>query len=161
MRLLYGRKDALTINSTVPWHKRLLARFYHLRGQVHRHWGNSNTDLAEHELAVDDFTRAIACDPNYAAAYFSRGVLYWRELRNMYRAIRDLTRVLELDPGCAEALFNRAIAHQMRGDHAEAIADFQLYLQEGHDSFWLDSAARQLDLLQQVVAERDARGPSA
>ena len=56
------------------------------------------TDLAEHQLAVNDFSRAIELDPDYAEAYFSRGVLYWRELRNAYRAIRDMTRVLELAP---------------------------------------------------------------
>jgi tetratricopeptide (TPR) repeat protein len=137
-----------------------MARFYHLRGSTHRHFGNTNTDLAEHELAVNDFSRAIELDPDYTAAYFSRGVLYWRELRNAYRAIRDMTRVLELAPDWAEALFNRAIAHQMRGDHEQAIADLELYLVTGHDPYWRESAERQLGLLRDLVAERNARHAS-
>jgi len=138
------------------WLSQLLARFYHLRGAAHRHLGNTNTDLAEHELAVDDFSRALELDPEYADAYFSRGVLYWREVRNAYRAIRDLTRVLELAPRRAEALFNRAMAHQMRGDHELAIADLERYLAEGSDPYWRESAARQLGLLRDMVAERNA-----
>lgn len=144
-------------SSRTTWPRRLLARFYHLRGAMHRYWGNVNTDRVEHELAVDDFSRAIELDPNYAAAYFNRGVLYWRELRNLYRSIRDMTRVLELAPHWAEALFNRAIAYQMRGDHERAVADFEHYLAEGHDLFWRESAERQLGLLRDLVAERNAR----
>lgn len=140
----------------------MLARFYHLRGATHRHWGNASADQAEHELAVDDFTRAIELDPGYVEAYLSRGVLYWRELRNAYRAIRDMTRVLELAPQRAEALFNRAIAYQMRGEHEQAMADFERYLTEGRDPFFRDSAERQLGLLRELVAERKAqRGDSS
>jgi len=142
------------------WLRRVLARFYHLRGATHRHWGNMNTDRAEHELAVGDFTRAIELDPDYADAYFSRGVLYWRELRNAYRAIRDMTRVLELAPTWAEALFNRAMARQIRGDHEQAIADLEEYLIKGRNSFWRESAERQLALLRELVVERDAHRAS-
>jgi len=144
-------------STRVSWWRRLLARFYHLRGATHRHFGNTSGNLAEHERAVDDFTRAIELDPNYAAAYFSRGVLYWRELRNLYRAIRDMTRVLELAPNWSEALFNRAIAYQMRGDHEQAIADFERYLAEGRDPFWRASAERQLALLRDILAEVSSR----
>jgi tetratricopeptide (TPR) repeat protein len=140
----------------IKWLSKLLARFYHLRGAAHRHFGNTNTDLVEHELAVDDFSRAIELDPDYADAYFSRGVLYWREVRNAYRAIRDMSRVLELAPQRAEALFNRAMAHQMRGDHDLAIADLERYLAEGSDPYWRESAARQLGLLREMVVERNA-----
>jgi tetratricopeptide (TPR) repeat protein len=149
----------LTKNSAprTTWLRRLAARYYHLRGATHRHWGNMGADRAEHELAVDDFTRAIELDPGYAEAYFSRGVLYWRELRNAYRSIRDMTRVLELAPHWAEALFNRAMAYQIRGDHEQAIADLEQYLVEGHNPYWRDSAERQLGLLRDLVAERKAR----
>ena len=137
--------------------RQVAARFYHLRGATHRHFGNTGVDLAEHQLAVDDFTRAIELDPQYADAYFSRGVLYWRELRNAYRAVRDMTRVLELAPHRAEAWFNRAMAHQIRGDHDKAIADLEQYLAKGKNPFWRASAERQLSLLRDLVVERDAQ----
>ncbi len=141
----------------IPWLRKVMARFYHLRGETHRHFGNtSGSDLAEHQLAVNDFSRAIELDPDYAEAYFSRGVLYWRELRNAYRAIRDMTRVLELAPQWAEALFNRAMAYQIRGDHEQAIADLERYLVEGGNPYWRESAERQLGLLREISAERRA-----
>ena len=59
----------------IQWLRKVLARFYHLRGATHRHFGNTSTDLAEHQRAVNDFSRAIELDPDYAEAYFSRGVL--------------------------------------------------------------------------------------
>ena len=144
----------------VQWLRKVIARFYHLRGATHRHFGNTGTDLAEHQLAVNDFSRAIELDPDYAEAYFSRGVLYWRELRNAYRAIRDMTRVLELAPQWAEALFNRAMAYQIRGDHDQAIADLEQYLVEGSNAYWRESAERQLGLLREITAERKARRDS-
>ncbi len=145
----------------IQWLRKVLARFYHLRGATHRHLGNTGgSDLAEHQLAVNDFSRAIELDPDYAEAYFSRGVLYWRELRNAYRAIRDMTRVLELAPQWTEALFNRAMAYQIRGDHDQAIADLEQYLVEGSNPYWRNSAERQLDLLREIAAERKARRDS-
>ena len=142
------------------WVRWMLARFFHLRGATHRHFGNSTGDLAEHEFAVADFTRAIELDPDYVSAYYDRGVLYWRELRNGYRAIRDLTRVRELRPTWAEALFNRAMAHQIRGDHEKAIADLEQYLAEGQDAYWRESAQRQMSILREMVAEKDAHRAS-
>ena len=142
------------------WLRRMLARFFHMRAATHRHFGNSTGDLAEQEFAVADFTRAIELDPDYVSAYYSRGVLYWRELRNGHRAIRDLTRVRELEPTWAEALFNRAMAHQIRGDHEKAIADFEQYLLEGQDSYWRESAQRQMALLREMVVEKNAHRAS-
>ena len=142
------------------WLRWLLARFFHMRGATHRHFGNSTGDLAEHEFAVADFTRAIELDPDYVSAYYDRGVLYWRELRNGYRAIRDLTRVRELAPTWAEALFNRAMAHQIRGDHEKAIADLEQYLVEGKDAYWRESAQRQTAILREMVAEKNAHRAS-
>jgi tetratricopeptide (TPR) repeat protein len=139
------------------WVRRIAARFFNLRGSAHRHWGNTSSDQAEHELAIADFSRAIELDPDYVSAYYSRGVLYWRELRNAYRAIRDLTRVIELRPTWYEALFNRAMAYQVRGDHERAIADFEAYLERATNLYWCESAQRQLALLREMVAERDAK----
>jgi len=129
--------------------RRIRARFYNLRGANHRHLGNSYADLDEYDLAVRDFSKAIALDPSYAEAYYNRGVLYWREFGNYYRAIRDLTRVIELAPHWAEAHFNRGLAYKLRGDHERAIADFRRYLQIGRDAFWLGAAERQLRELEE------------
>lgn len=124
-----------------------VSRFLRRLADAHRHVGNANHNLQEHRAAVGNYTRAIALDPTYTYAYFSRGVLRWREFGEYDAAIEDLTTVLELDPAWAEALFNRALAHKMNLQFEAAIADFQRYLEEGTDEFWLDATRRQLEEL--------------
>ena len=106
--------------------------------------GNAYGNRQEHRAAVGNYTRAIVLDPAYTYAYFSRGVLRWRELGEYEAAIEDLSRVIELDPAWAEAFFNRAIAYKMNGQYENAVADFQHYLEVGSDQFWLESSQRQL-----------------
>jgi tetratricopeptide (TPR) repeat protein len=147
--------------SWIAW---IASRFYNWRGTVHRHFGNSYADIAEYCYAIDDFTRAIAVDPDYAEAYYNRGVLYWRELDNTYRSIRDLTKVIEMNHSRAEVFFNRGIAYKLRGDYARAVADFNRYLEIGQDAFWRGAAERQLVEIRDVwekQAPANAAGDSS
>lgn len=142
------------------WHW-LLSRLYCALADAHRHFGNLYGNRHDHWLAIENYTRSLGHDPTYTQAYYSRGVLYWREVGNPYRAIQDLTRVLELDPCWAEAYFNRALAHAMRDERDQAIADLQAYLANGTDEYWLESARRQLDELQQEADEDGTRDTQA
>lgn len=129
-----------------------LSRLHRRLADAHRHFGNLYGNQQEHRAAVEQYTRAIMLDPTYTQAYYSRGVLYWREIGNHYRAIQDLTRVLELSPSWTEAYFNRGLAHKMRREFDKAIVDFEQYLAEGADSFWLESAQRQLAELRDEIS---------
>ena len=132
-----------------------MSRFLRRLADAHRHMGNAYGNRQEHRAAVGNYTRAIALDPTYTYVYFSRGVLRWRELGEYEEAIEDLSRVLELDPGWAEAIFNRALAYKMNMQYEDAIVDFERYLEEGRDEFWLDSARRQLEELGEMMAASD------
>jgi tetratricopeptide (TPR) repeat protein len=121
-----------------------LSRVYRRLADAHRHFGNLYGNQLEHRTAIEDYTRATVLDPTYVQAYYSRGVLYWREVGNYLGAIQDLTRVGELAPTWAETWFNRGLAYKLRGEPDRAIADFERYLAEGTDEFWLESARRQL-----------------
>jgi tetratricopeptide (TPR) repeat protein len=132
-----------------------LSRFYLSLGDGHRYFGNRYGNREEHWAAVRNYTRAVDRDPAYVRAYFSRGLLYWRELGDHERAIEDLTQVLELDANWAEAYFNRAMAHRLALDIDQAVADFERYLDKGSDEFWLDSAKRQLADLRPDAPEVD------
>jgi tetratricopeptide (TPR) repeat protein len=131
------------------------SRFYRRLADAHRHFGNLYGNQLEHWAAVENYTRATTLDPTNIEAYYSRGVLYWREIGNHYRAIQDLTRVLELAPWRAEAYFNRGMAHKLHNESEQAMADFQKYLDEGTDEFWLEAAQRQIDEIREV---REASG---
>ena len=132
-----------------------MSRFLRRLADAHRHMGNAYGNRQEHRAAVGNYTRAIALDPAYTYAYYSRGVLRWRELGEYEAAIKDLSQVLELDPAWAEAIFNRALAYKMNMQYEDAIADFERYLEEGTDEFWLDSTRRQLAELVEMMAASD------
>ena len=132
-----------------------MSRFLRRLADAHRHMGNAYGNRQEHRAAVGNYTRAIALDPAYTYAYYSRGVLRWRELGEYEVAIKDLSQVLELDPAWAEAIFNRALAYKMNMQYEDAIADCERYLEEGTDEFWLDSTRRQLAELVEMMAASD------
>lgn len=138
----------------------IASRFYRRLADAHRHFGNSYGDLQEHWAAIENYTRAAALDPTYAQVYYSRGVLYWREIGNHYRAIQDLTRVLELAPTWAEAYFNRAMAYKLHNEPEKAIVDLECYLTCGRDPFWLEMARRQLAELSEE-ADAPRRSPAS
>lgn len=134
----------------------IASRFLRRLADAHRHFGNLYGNQEEHWAAIANYTRATVFDPDYVEAYYSRGVLYWREIGNHYRAVEDLTRVLELDPSRARAYLNRGLAHRMRHEHDRAIADFERYLEEGADAFWLETARKQLAELYQMTGRDNA-----
>ena len=67
--------------------------------------------------------------------------------------MRDLTCFIELRPTRAEAWFNRALAFQMLGDTASAIADYEHYLAVGRDAEWRTISQRRLQDLRSEVKE--------
>jgi len=140
----------------------LLSRLYRVLADAHRYFGNLYGNRHDHWLAIENYTRALVHAPAYTQAYYSHEETYWREVGNSLRAIQDLTRVLELDPSWVEAYFNRALAHGMRHEREQAVADFRSYLANGADEYWLGSAQRQLAELQQEMDEQggpDGQGP--
>jgi tetratricopeptide (TPR) repeat protein len=122
----------------------VLSRFFRRLGDAQRHFGNLHGSKEEHWAAIGNYTRAAVLDPTYAEVYYSRGVLYWREIGNYTRAIQDLTQTLELEPARTRAYFDRGLAYKLHNESARAIADFERYLAEGHEDFWLEAARRQL-----------------
>jgi tetratricopeptide (TPR) repeat protein len=122
----------------------LRARFYHMRGAMHRYFGNQYGDREPYLAAIDDFTTAIEIDPNYAQAYLDRGILYWREFNHPRRAIMDLTTAETLDPSLSEACFNRGIAYQILSEYEQAIAEFQAYLAKGEHPYWREYAQKMI-----------------
>ena len=135
-----------------PWNW-LWSRFLRRLADAHRHFGNQYGNRHEYRAAVGNYSRAIRLDPGYTDVLYSRGVLYWRELGHYDSAIQDLTQVLELDPSWTMAYLNRGLAYKMQQDYVKAIADFERYLEEGQDDFWLEAARRQLDELREEAGD--------
>jgi tetratricopeptide (TPR) repeat protein len=74
----------------------------------------------------DDMTLwndVISRDRNVAEAYYSRGILYMNEKRNV-EAIKDFNRVIELEPGFANSYNGRGVIFTWEGKNNEAISEF-------------------------------------
>ena len=57
---------------------------------------------------VDSCSKAIELKPDYAEAYYNRGVIL-TELRQLEEAMASYNRAIELQPDCAAAYSNRLL----------------------------------------------------
>ena len=73
--------------------------------------------------AVQDYTAAIAQDPQSAENYVNRGIAY-NELGQNQLAIADYTKALKIEPQQTLAYYNRANAYSQLKQYREAIADY-------------------------------------
>ncbi len=71
---------------------------YYNRGLVYQ-------NLEKYDEAIEDYTKAIHLDPDFALAYNNRGVVY-HNLEKYDEAIEDYTEAIRLDPDLALAQNN-------------------------------------------------------
>ena len=96
--------------------------------------GIEKAKSGEYEEAFIDFDKAIEVDPQYAEAYFNRGVAYYN-LRLIYydfdddeylflsKAIDDFDKAININPQYAEAYHARGLVKMQLGKYKEAIDD--------------------------------------
>ncbi len=99
---------------------RLLARIYGKRGMAY-------VSRGELKPAIEDLDRALALDPDYAAALLLRGIA-WSALGEERRAIADLNHALALDGNNTLAYVHRGIAYRKLKDDERAMEDFDYAL---------------------------------
>jgi len=85
--------------------------------------GIAYAKLNKHEQAIEDFSKAIALNPNLAEAYSNRGLTY-AELNKHERAIEDYDRAIALNTNFAEAYNNRGNAYAELNKYERAIEDY-------------------------------------
>ena len=105
-------------------HRGAYRQFY--IGFVSQNRGDETTDSElkqkEYENSIERYAIAINLDPNHAAAYNNRGIVYGRR-DNYERAIEDFEKAIELNPNFADAYSNRGAAYSNLGNPDSAIAD--------------------------------------
>ena len=68
--------------------------------------GNSLSELGRKEDAINNFTKAIEINPQFAEAFFNIGILYYKyfigislnDLGRKEDAIKDYTKAIEINP---------------------------------------------------------------
>ncbi|MGW0608851.1 tetratricopeptide repeat protein [Streptomyces sp. NPDC002644] len=126
------------------------------RAHAHVVRGRHLEVAGQEEAAAAEFDRAVALDPDSAAARFHRGRAHLRAGREE-EAVDDLAAAVRLDPTDARALFQRGEAHRRAGRWDEALADLTatLALDPGHTRA-LGSRGqvhRQAGLLDEAIAD--------
>jgi tetratricopeptide (TPR) repeat protein len=85
--------------------------------------GKAYADKEDIDRAIEDYSRAIGLDPQFAIAYNNRGGLF--EMKGDHvKAIRDCTKAISIDPKHVTAYYNRGNSLAAKGDFDEAIQDY-------------------------------------
>jgi tetratricopeptide (TPR) repeat protein len=104
---------------------RPVAAVYRARAQAH-------VGLGEYAAAADDYTLALALEPDCAALHVLRGQTYLA-LHAAEPALADFDRAVRLDPVAAEAYAGRGQARARVGRFALALADAREAARRGPD----------------------------
>ena len=75
------------------------------------------------ERAIEDYNQAIRLNPNFALAFYNRGLAYARKFQ-FERAIEDYNEAIRLAPKYAPAFTNRGLAKFNTRQYDRAIEDF-------------------------------------
>lgn len=91
-----------------------------------------------YDAAITEINKAIELSPNWADAYYNRGLAYSRKL-NYNQAISDYTKAIELNPNYAAAYNNRAVNYYLINNYDMAWQDVHKAESLGFpvSSFWL------------------------
>ncbi|MGJ5630492.1 tetratricopeptide repeat protein, partial [Nostoc sp. CALU 1950] len=102
------------------------------------------------QAAIEDYNQAIKINPNYALAYYNRGVARY-ELGDKQAAIEDYNQAIKNDPNYVNAYYNLGLAYSTLGDKQAAIEYFRksadLYKQQGKESDY-ESALKHITQLE-------------
>jgi tetratricopeptide (TPR) repeat protein len=97
--------------------------------------GNDRAFRGEHDLAISDYTQAIALDPKFALAYYARGESFLK-LKDYRQAETEYVMALKLSPAMAVADGGLAQVYYHLQDYSAALVACNRAIQ--HDSENLD-----------------------
>lgn len=101
--------------------------------QVYLNRGIANEAYLDHELAIQDFSKAIALDPNSSSAYMARGNVHYVMAR-YEEAVTDFKRAEILSPDNSVITYNIGMAYYKNEDKASACKYFQKSCSQGNSN---------------------------
>jgi len=112
-----------------------------------------NDDLSE---SVEEFTKAIEIDPDFALTYVSRGAALMK-MHRIEESILDFNRAIELNPEYPKTYHLRGLARVEVEDHEGAMEDFgnAIDLDPDYGQVYYSRAALQIKLGREDLATED------
>jgi tetratricopeptide (TPR) repeat protein len=112
-----------------------------------------NEDFSE---SVEEFTKAIEIDPDFALAYVSRGAALMK-IQKIEESIADFNHAIELDAEYPKTYHLRGLARVEAKDHEGALEDFgnAIDLDPDYGQAYYSRAALQIKLGREDLATDD------
>lgn len=120
---------------------------YEYRERAHKRFQDK-----KYEEAITDYDMAIDLDPDYAEAYYHRG-LAKQSLEQYEEAIKDYDDAIRINSDYAEVYYQRAEANSSLGHLVEARADLQTALELADQA----NDERLIELIQELLYEINSR----
>lgn len=106
--------------------------------------------------SVEEFTKAVEINPNFALTYASRGAALMK-MQKIGESIADFDRAIKLDPDYSKTYHLRGLARVELGDHEGALEDFghAIDLDPDYGQAYYSRAALQIKLGREDLATED------
>ena len=94
----------------------ILGTYATVSAENYNNLGVQEYEKGNYEKAIEYFTKAIELKPDYAEAYFNRGLAHFKtgsyyNKEPYEKAIQDFTKAIELKPDFADAYYHRSLAY--------------------------------------------------
>ncbi|WP_242054254.1 tetratricopeptide repeat protein [Nostoc sp. FACHB-888] len=80
---------------------------------------------SEYSQVIEDYTKAIALNPNLVQAYLNRAYTYKNLTDDNFAAIEDYNHVLSLEPNCLLAYISRGSIYFLSGELEKSLFDLE------------------------------------
>ena len=91
---------------------------------IYNNRGNAYKVLGNYRQAIEDYDRAIEIKPDYAEAYYNRGIAYAKSPRQYKLAIDDFNEAIRLKPDYTKAYNSRGNCYIKLGQPQLSIEDY-------------------------------------
>ena len=99
-----------------------------LASQLASDQGVAYLDRQRYDEAIAEFNKALEIDPNFADAYYNRGLANAKK-GSFNEAISDYTKAIQINPDDSDFYYNRGIAYYKKNDFDPAISDYTKAIQ--------------------------------
>ncbi len=125
-------------------------------GLVASDWLSKGWSARDSNQELEYYNKAIATDPEYALAYYSRA-FYYQINDQFHKSLRDINRVIELEPENAEAYRFRGDVYKLMDQPQNAIRDYNKSIELNPDYYraYSDRGTVYLDNGQFEIAVQD------